>query len=728
MPINNLNPGTSPNNGSGDPLRIAAQKINANFEHFNDLLVGLGSGEGGKSYATLADAQAVSPKPADGTVFQVNEDPDKTKNGYWKFDSTQTGGTKFLRAFYDTVKGSFLEPQYENEGGTGDRSALITTSASPSLSSINPSALINGLTDNVFAFYAVTNTNLFLKFDFRKNASKLITEIKWKQSNSSLHGVWKIQASNDDTNWIDVSENFTLGGAAIQTISVDPGGRAYRYFRFLGVSGSTSGSPYINEVEFKIIGTHADGIESYNRIPKGIAGNLEEAWFFNDTDGNAVKGAINGYEIDLDLPTDPNYIKTAKGIKTEVGLIQTPFLNGVRAVTIVYRTNTDGNSGFILSGGSASGSGVIQGNIAPNEINKVLGNGINWHDVDSNFGVNGSASTGHAYETNRGGWIAQHRGHLTSYNSIYGLGGRHSTTTSRCAEFETAMVFFWKKEPTEAELDELGSYIRKECKKINITLLSEDCEVKKDLYLILGESNAIGRSTLSNLSSSDLSLDLRKTVYIGQTGGGNGKVSLDKLEMGYNQQVDNLSNFGPEFGVAYQRRIDKFYSNGCIILNFGQGGSRIAPNTSGWNVNELRSAGLLYKALRQVWYTIQELQAQNVGFNNTIRVGFWIGLNDATSTTYAPDVATYQGYLQDFYDKLASVFSGYTVEMVLFRAHANDPVSNSTALANIRAASDNLATANANVTTIDTDAYGLEADGVHYDAAASKDMGIILHG
>ena len=110
MPINNLNPGTSPNNGSGDPLRLAAQKINANFDHFNDLMIGIGSGEGGKSYDTLAQAQAVDPKPQDGTVFQVDQSTDPTNAGYHKFDSAEAGGTKFLRGF----NYPFKEPEIKN--------------------------------------------------------------------------------------------------------------------------------------------------------------------------------------------------------------------------------------------------------------------------------------------------------------------------------------------------------------------------------------------------------------------------------------------------------------------------------------------------------------------------------------------------------------------------------------------------------------------------------------
>src|SRR5690625_3893335 len=73
-----------------------AQEVHDEVDTLKDMVIGIGSGEGGKAYPTLADAQAVDPKPADGTVFQVEEEENA---GYWVFDSSEPGGTKFLREF-----------------------------------------------------------------------------------------------------------------------------------------------------------------------------------------------------------------------------------------------------------------------------------------------------------------------------------------------------------------------------------------------------------------------------------------------------------------------------------------------------------------------------------------------------------------------------------------------------------------------------------------------------
>jgi hypothetical protein len=54
------------------------------------------------SYTTLADAQAVNPKPSDGTLFQVEEEANK---GVYTFQSGEAGGTKFrTKALEDVLE------------------------------------------------------------------------------------------------------------------------------------------------------------------------------------------------------------------------------------------------------------------------------------------------------------------------------------------------------------------------------------------------------------------------------------------------------------------------------------------------------------------------------------------------------------------------------------------------------------------------------------------------
>lgn len=79
---------------------------NYNREEINELkqmMEALGSGEGGIIYDTLAAAQAVDPKPVNGTIFQVSDITDPTNAGLYSFQSTETGGTRFERPFIQTT-------------------------------------------------------------------------------------------------------------------------------------------------------------------------------------------------------------------------------------------------------------------------------------------------------------------------------------------------------------------------------------------------------------------------------------------------------------------------------------------------------------------------------------------------------------------------------------------------------------------------------------------------
>ena len=338
-----------------------------------------------------------------------------------------------------------------------------------------------------------------------------------------------------------------------------------------------------------------------------------------------------------------------------------------------------------------------------------------------------------------------HREMAATYTSAFGLGGRHSTTTSRCAEFEINCAFFWNDVLTADEQAAVYRFVRQRATRVGIYLHRADAPSRNDLYLVIGESNADGRSLISGLSAADQAASMRYT-RIAASQGGAAMVPPDIFELGYNQKFSDATHlatlkFGPEYGVAFQRRSvlpagSSLSENRglAIIAKVGLGGTRLAPSSAGgtanttWNVAETVVGGLFYSAWRQILHTLQTMVAQGHGFRDTVRVGLWLGLNDAANIIYAADSATYQGYLQALYDKLVALMPGCTVQMICFRPHNHDPASNATALANIRTAYADFDTANANVTVVDTDAYGLEADSVHYNAAASKAMGVTLHG
>lgn len=142
---------------------------------------------------------------------------------------------------------------YDNEGGKGDRSLIITLSTDVVFAGSGFSVLINGVTSETNTYFSggQSAAGKYMRFDFGVGASKIINEIKWYQSDGTSHGTWKIQGNNSD--WNDIGNSFTLGGAAAQIITEVSGNvTGYRYYQFLGVDGSMSSTPWLYEVEFKI--------------------------------------------------------------------------------------------------------------------------------------------------------------------------------------------------------------------------------------------------------------------------------------------------------------------------------------------------------------------------------------------------------------------------------------------------------------------------------------------
>ena len=143
---------------------------------------------------------------------------------------------------------------YNHPGGMGDRSASITVTSSVGLFAYgSASGLVNGSVYEFTQWFsaALSASSHWIKFDF--GAPRKITEAKWFQSGAASHGSWKWQGSNDDSSYTDVGTSFTLGTTTPQThTSLNGNTVAYRYWKLVGVSGTTSSSPYIYECEFKL--------------------------------------------------------------------------------------------------------------------------------------------------------------------------------------------------------------------------------------------------------------------------------------------------------------------------------------------------------------------------------------------------------------------------------------------------------------------------------------------
>jgi len=141
---------------------------------------------------------------------------------------------------------------YDSPYGTGNRTASITVTAdinfhaNPVLGGVN--MFVNGNKTETQMWSADVVANKYLRF--LCSEAIIVDHLKWYQQNTSNHGVFKVQGSNDGTNWTNIGSSFTLGGATAQEIDISANTIAYSYYQFLGVSGSMSSSPWIYEVEF----------------------------------------------------------------------------------------------------------------------------------------------------------------------------------------------------------------------------------------------------------------------------------------------------------------------------------------------------------------------------------------------------------------------------------------------------------------------------------------------
>lgn len=150
---------------------------------------------------------------------------------------------------------------WTNTGGMGNRTGSITVSATNIVTGGGAlSDLVDGdLTSNEYYWNGTTgNGTQWLTFDF--GSSRTVDAIRWLQSNTTTHGTWRVEGSPDNSSWTQIGSDFTLGGTTRQTPLNNSGGEyyltnstAYRYYRLRHMSGASSSSPWLREIEFRIV-------------------------------------------------------------------------------------------------------------------------------------------------------------------------------------------------------------------------------------------------------------------------------------------------------------------------------------------------------------------------------------------------------------------------------------------------------------------------------------------
>jgi hypothetical protein len=150
-----------------------------------------------------------------------------------------------------------MATSYSNRGGSGNRGPIISATINGLVFSgtgtfdLIDGSYVNALFPNGTSLNGSTS---WIKFDFSVIGSIVIDEAKWYQLTGETQGTWKWQGSNDNSTWVDIGGEFTLGGTLQIHTTLNGNTTAYAYYRLLGMSGRLAGNGdgAVSEVEFKI--------------------------------------------------------------------------------------------------------------------------------------------------------------------------------------------------------------------------------------------------------------------------------------------------------------------------------------------------------------------------------------------------------------------------------------------------------------------------------------------
>jgi len=452
------------------------------------------------------------------------------------------------------------------------------------------------------------------------------------------------------------------------------------------------------------------------------ADGLIAEWRFAEGSGNTVADAVGTAHINLALPTDPNVTWTSKGVLLASGLVQTPSIAGARTIAQLYRVGRGEVDKFLQSAGAGSGNGALTSNVGPTQGEVWIGSGSGVRNVRRRLDTGADA-----FALNRGGWVLLFREMPAAYTTIVGLGGRHSTTTSRCADFEIAWAGVWNRVLTADERTQTYNAVRQRiATPRGIYLDARDCPAQADCVLLWGQSNADGRAVISGLSSGDQARDFTRVYIEPATSSVRGTPPPALLDLGVNQTITSPgTQFGPEMGIGW-RREDAAPGRDLYICKTAQGGTYLAPSSVGgsvtvsntWHPGEVVTSSLMHRALAADWYdTEQALLSQGIGPN--LRALCWMqGEQDAVQQTAAD---AYQAALQALYDDVRLYTSYPSLPIVVARIRGLDP--SGTYAATVRAAQAAFVAANSAAVLVDTDGMVMACDNVHYNAAGMKALG-----
>lgn len=174
----------------------------------------------------------------------------------------QTAGTTSSGPWLQEIKFRILDEStghssYGHAGGIGDRTASITASTDASLGS---GSVIANLIDGASGTNSTDSVELsagqsgkYIRFDF--GTGVIIDGFRWYQSALGAQGTCVFEGSNDASSWTQIGSSFTLGNSSplpVASLFSGANSTSYRYYQIRQTSGTTTSTPWCQEIEFRI--------------------------------------------------------------------------------------------------------------------------------------------------------------------------------------------------------------------------------------------------------------------------------------------------------------------------------------------------------------------------------------------------------------------------------------------------------------------------------------------
>lgn len=475
------------------------------------------------------------------------------------------------------------------------------------------------------------------------------------------------------------------------------------------------------------------------RAPKNLptTGLLAE-WLFDEVDGATVDNVINPgtYDIDLEAPAspDPSWKRTASGFEGKNLVVQTPVVTGYRTIAYLARVGFNDNGSFILNAGASNGSGIL-GPTIPTTWTVHVGNGYNVHPA---FKQEAAPNAGNgAIELNRGGWVLVFVELDQAYTQKIGFLGRFDDTAYRTLDGGLRWAAAWSGVLDADDRQQTYDSVAEWAARHGVILKYTSGRLVDGVW-VTGESTAESFAPTSGLSAADQAARFPTVKILPAYGAAHWRTSAE-LVLGVNQTANPAQvaiGHGPEIGLALAKRAAAATSEREMwIGKMAQGSTFLTPSNGlslpngvasaaqSWNPVEWRFADsfLFAAGVSHFYRWEQDARLQGVGIEVKL-IEWLIGLNDVCLIpSLIPDDATYQGWLQDFYDQFMLYTGLSNVKVHLPRAHTRDPSYNATTGPRVRAGQAAFEAANPTlVQMMDTDTLPVIADNVHFTAAAQK--------